>query len=61
MESIFLLNEIFMLFCRNVMIYFDFKTRKELIDKFYNALEYGGYLFIVILNLLINTRQALNM
>jgi len=34
------------IFCRNVMIYFDNKTKEELINKFYNALEYGGYLFI---------------
>ncbi|NLJ87541.1 MAG: protein-glutamate O-methyltransferase CheR [Epulopiscium sp.] len=47
MESIFPFKRNFhVIFCRNVMIYFDFKTRKELIDKFYNALEYGGYLFI---------------
>ncbi|MFL0248060.1 CheR family methyltransferase [Candidatus Clostridium stratigraminis] len=34
------------IFCRNVMIYFDNETKKELINKFYDALEYGGYLFI---------------
>lgn len=34
------------IFCRNVMIYFDERTKQELIDKFYNALEPGGYLFI---------------
>ena len=34
------------IFCRNVMIYFDEKTKEELIDKFYEALEPGGYLFI---------------
>ena len=34
------------IFCRNVMIYFDEKTRTELINKFYDATEYGGYLFI---------------
>lgn len=28
------------------MIYFDAPTKKELIDKFYDSLEYGGYLFI---------------
>lgn len=33
-------------FCRNVMIYFDLKTKEELIERFYNTLEYGGYLFI---------------
>jgi chemotaxis protein methyltransferase CheR len=34
------------IFCRNVMIYFDSKTKEELINKMYDALEYGGYLFI---------------
>ena len=34
------------IFCRNVMIYFDEKTKRELVGKIYNALEPGGYLFI---------------
>lgn len=34
------------IFCRNVMIYFDSNTKNELIKKFYNSLELGGYLFI---------------
>lgn len=34
------------IFCRNVMIYFDNETKEELIKKFYDALEEGGYLFI---------------
>lgn len=34
------------IFCRNVMIYFDMKTKDELVERFYDALEYGGYLFI---------------
>lgn len=34
------------IFCRNVMIYFDAKTRNTLIHKFYDCLEKGGYLFI---------------
>ncbi len=33
------------IFCRNVMIYFDQKTRDALIDRFCNALVPGGYLF----------------
>lgn len=28
------------------MIYFDTETKQKLIEKFYNLLEYGGYLFI---------------
>lgn len=34
------------IFCRNVMIYFDKQTRRALVDQFYRALEPGGYLFI---------------
>ena len=35
-----------LIFCRNVMIYFDQETKNKLIDKFYDALVPGGYLFI---------------
>lgn len=34
------------IFCRNVMIYFDNKTKTELVNKFYELTELGGYLFI---------------
>ncbi len=34
------------IFCRNVMIYFDQPTRDALVSKFHRALEPGGYLFI---------------
>ncbi len=34
------------IFLRNVMIYFDEKTKRELINKIFNFLEPGGYLFI---------------
>ena len=34
------------IFCRNVMIYFEPKTKTELINKFYDMTEPGGYLFI---------------
>lgn len=33
-------------FLRNVMIYFDKETRKELIQKVYDVMEPGGYLFV---------------
>ncbi len=32
--------------CRNVMIYFDHKTKEELVNKLYEQLRPGGYLFI---------------
>jgi chemotaxis protein methyltransferase CheR len=34
------------IFCRNVMIYFDSSTRDALVRKFYQCTEPGGYLFI---------------
>jgi chemotaxis protein methyltransferase CheR len=34
------------IFCKNVMIYFDDPTKKKITDKFLNALNPGGYLFI---------------
>lgn len=34
------------IFCRNVMIYFDAKTQTELVNRFYESIENGGYLFI---------------
>ncbi len=34
------------IFLRNVMIYFDEKTKKELVKKVYDIMEPGGYLFI---------------
>ena len=34
------------IFCRNVMIYFDEAEQKRLIDKFYNCLNPEGYLFV---------------
>ncbi len=34
------------IFCRNVMIYFDTPTKTELVRRFYDALEPGGYLFV---------------
>lgn len=34
------------IFCRNVVIYFDKETQERLFMRFYNCLKYGGYLFI---------------
>ena len=34
------------IFCRNVMIYFDNPTREALVNRFYDVLEKGGYFFI---------------
>lgn len=34
------------IFCRNVLIYFDNRNKRELIERFYNFTENGGFLFI---------------
>ena len=34
------------IFCRNVMIYFDMETRTDLVKKLYNCLEPEGFLFV---------------
>ncbi|MFH1077590.1 MAG: protein-glutamate O-methyltransferase CheR, partial [Pseudomonadota bacterium] len=39
-------NKFNVIFCRNVMIYFDRSTQQSLIDKFFNSLKPGGHFFI---------------
>ncbi len=39
-------NPLDVIFCRNVMIYFNSETQQDLVQKFYGALIKGGYLFI---------------
>jgi chemotaxis protein methyltransferase CheR len=34
------------IFCRNVMIYFDEAEQKRVVEKFYRCLAPGGYLFV---------------
>ncbi|MDF2484976.1 MAG: cheR3 [Herbinix sp.] len=47
MEAVFPFKKKFhVIFCRNVMIYFDEKTKNTLVNKYYDLLESGGYLFI---------------
>lgn len=44
--KIFTKKKFDIIFCRNVMIYFDKATQSELVKNFYDLLEPGGYLFI---------------
>ncbi|MBI3753087.1 MAG: protein-glutamate O-methyltransferase CheR [Deltaproteobacteria bacterium] len=39
-------RDIDVVFCRNVLIYFDIQTQKEVIDKFHQYLTPNGYLFL---------------
>ncbi|MCX8058853.1 MAG: protein-glutamate O-methyltransferase CheR [Spirochaetes bacterium] len=40
------INDIDIVFCRNVMIYFNRETQKYVVDKFYESLNRGGFLFL---------------
>lgn len=47
MEPVFPFKRKFhVVFCRNVMIYFDNETKEALINRIYDQMEYGGFLFI---------------
>ncbi|WOC33656.1 protein-glutamate O-methyltransferase CheR [Caproicibacterium argilliputei] len=46
MEPFHFIKPFDIIFCRNVMIYFDAPTTDRLIEKFYNVTAPGGYLFI---------------
>lgn len=46
MDSFSFKEEFDVIFCRNVMIYFEKATQTELIRKFYQCLKPGAYLFI---------------
>ena len=46
MEPLPFKNPLDLIFCRNVMIYFDKETISDLVEKYYRILAPGGYLFI---------------
>lgn len=46
MEPFPLKKKVHIIFCRNVMIYFDNKTRDGVVRRFFEITEPGGYLFI---------------
>ncbi len=47
MQTVFPFKKKFqVIFCRNVMIYFDNETKRQLINRMYDATEEGGYLFV---------------
>lgn len=45
------------IFCRNVLIYFDLETQQQLIDKMYQVLAQGGLMFLGHSEALINKRH----
>lgn len=47
MDEVFHLPHAFdVIFCRNVIIYFDRQTQEQLLEKFHHQLKDGGYLFL---------------
>ena len=46
MSSFYFDERFDIIFCRNVMIYFDKKAQEKLVNKFYERLNPGGHLFI---------------
>jgi len=39
-------NSFHVIFCRNVMIYFDAETKREVVDRLYDVTAEGGFLFV---------------
>ena len=40
------IHNIDVIFCRNVLIYFDDKSRKNVLSQFYDSLNRDGYIFL---------------
>ena len=52
------LGRVDVIFCRNVLIYFDERSRKKVIDMFYERLVPGGYLLLGHAESLLNVSTA---
>ena len=48
-----------LIFCRNVMIYFDQRLKQKVLEKLYDALEADGYLIIGFYDMLPETARAM--
>ncbi len=59
MEPIKFKRKFHVIFCRNVMIYFDGQTRAALTNRYYDYLVPGGYLFIGMSESLVNSQTKL--
>ena len=53
-----LINDLDIIFCRNVIIYFDREAKKKVIESFYHKLREGGYLLLGHSESLINISNA---
>ncbi len=57
-NRIILLGKMDIVFCRNVIIYFDQTAKKRVVDTFYRSLREGGYLLLGHAESLLNTSTA---
>jgi chemotaxis protein methyltransferase CheR len=57
-DQLFLVGQADVIFCRNVLIYFDKKSKMEAISLFYDRLKHGGYLLLGHTESLINLSTA---
>ncbi len=53
-----MVGQVDVIFCRNVLIYFDMKSRRRVIDAFYDRLVPGGYLLLGHSESLLNVSTA---
>jgi chemotaxis protein methyltransferase CheR len=53
-----MVGQVDVIFCRNVLIYFDMKSRRRVIDGFYDRLVPGGYLLLGHSESLLNVSTA---
>lgn len=53
-----IVGRVHVVFCRNVLIYFDIVSRRKVIDHFYERLSPGGYLFLGHSESLLNLSTA---
>lgn len=60
METFPFSNKFDIIFCRNVMIYFNVHTQEKLVKKFYDCMTPGGLLFIGQSESLINKKNTFN-
>ena len=45
-NRMFMLGRMDLIFCRNVIIYFDLAAKKRVVESFFNSLNDGGYLLL---------------
>jgi chemotaxis protein methyltransferase CheR len=57
-DKVRVVGRVDVVFCRNVLIYFDHRSRKKVIDMFYERLMPGGYLFLGHSESLLNVSTA---